>query len=153
MTDYFVLEKSIDGINFTSIANIDAVGFSLQLTNYSYKDFEKSSTVNYYRLQQFYVDGNSDFSNVIVIADNNTSNQEQIYPNPTKGVFNIIYAHNPSSTFSVRITDSKGKTVFQRNDIQDQYVNCSLLNFAPGIYTITVYDDTISSSQTILLKK
>jgi hypothetical protein len=153
MTDYFVLEKSIDGINFTPLANIDAVGFSLQPANYSYKDYEKSSTVNYYRLQQFYVDGNSDFSNVIVLADDNISNQVQIYPNPTQGLFNIIYANNQRSTFNVRISDSKGKTVFQRNDIQDQYVNCSLLNFAPGIYTITVYDDTISSSQNIVLKK
>jgi hypothetical protein len=68
--DYFVIERSIDGMNFDEVARIDGAGNSTQQTNYSYSDesFVKD-TINYYRLKQVDYNGASEYFNIIAIDD------------------------------------------------------------------------------------
>jgi len=65
--DYFVVERSEDGLNWLEVGKIDGSGTSQQLKNYSFKDKNFSNTVNYYRLTQVDYNGESTKSNIIVI--------------------------------------------------------------------------------------
>ena len=65
--DYFTIEKSNDGINFESLANIDGAGNSNTLINYSYIDKNPFEGLNYYRLKQTDFNGNFIYSNVVAL--------------------------------------------------------------------------------------
>lgn len=81
--DYFLVEKSINGINFEMIDSVKGAGTNNQLLEYSVKDLKPSSDINYYRLNQIDFNGEHKYSN-IVEASCLTINDEFIsYPNPT----------------------------------------------------------------------
>ena len=68
-SDYFVLEKSFDGINYYSIATINGSGNSNHQTNYSFIDKERINNITYYRLKQIDFDGKFKHSHPIKIVD------------------------------------------------------------------------------------
>jgi len=70
--DYFVLEKSADGINFFPITTINGSGNSTQQINYSHVDSDVSTGISYYRLKQFDFDGKFRYSYAIRVVDNNS---------------------------------------------------------------------------------
>ena len=57
--DYFTIEKSVDGIYFESLANINGAGNSNTIKNYNFTDKYPYNGINYYRLKQ--TDFNGDF--------------------------------------------------------------------------------------------
>jgi hypothetical protein len=63
--DYFTIEKTQDGINFTPIANINGAGNSNMVLNYDYIDYNIINTITYYRLKQTDYDGKYEYSNII----------------------------------------------------------------------------------------
>lgn len=50
--DFFILERSIDGVEFTPIAHIKGAGNSTSPLSYFYIDYDFKNTVNYYHLRQ-----------------------------------------------------------------------------------------------------
>jgi len=56
--DYFTIEKSIDGLNYYTLAEIKGEGNSNSLSSYSFQDADPSD-VTYYRLKQTDFDGNT----------------------------------------------------------------------------------------------
>lgn len=57
--DYFLLEHSVDGRNFSTIGIISGVGTSNTPVNYEYTHDKMASGDNYYRLWQYDYDGSS----------------------------------------------------------------------------------------------
>ena len=57
---HFVLEHSIDGVVFNSIATIEGNGTTTSSSDYVYSH-RLSNALNYYRLKQFDFDGTSHF--------------------------------------------------------------------------------------------
>jgi hypothetical protein len=75
--DYFTIERSIDGETWESISNVDAVGNSQEVLNYSYTDKTfKRGEINYYRLYQTDFNGTKEYFNIVSI--DNTLNQSKI---------------------------------------------------------------------------
>ena len=68
--DFFVVEKSFDGTNFTSIGEVYGQGNSSELTKYSFIDQELFDGIVYYRLRQVDYNGNSRYSNVVYVSNN-----------------------------------------------------------------------------------
>lgn len=65
--DYFILERSSDGYNWTEVSRIDGAGNSSQTLNYSFKDFGFKNGINYYRLTQTDYNGQHETFNIIAI--------------------------------------------------------------------------------------
>lgn len=65
--DYFIVERSEDGLNWTEIGKISGSGTSHGKKMYSFKDFGFRNTLNYYRLSQVDYNGESKKSGLIVI--------------------------------------------------------------------------------------
>ncbi|MFN7656435.1 MAG: hypothetical protein ACK5OW_01465 [bacterium] len=65
--DHFTLERSLDGIRFQEIQQIDGMGNSNVIQEYSTRDFELNTGLIYYRLIQTDYDGTRTYSDIIVI--------------------------------------------------------------------------------------
>jgi hypothetical protein len=89
--DYFTLEKSIDGINWSTLKEIDGAGTSNEINNYSVIDNFPSKLGNYYRLTQTDYNGDSETFNVIYsdCYRGFISEGISIYPVPVKSTLNI----------------------------------------------------------------
>jgi hypothetical protein len=63
-TEYFSVEKSLDGLNFTEIGTVKARGNSSDIANYEYSDFQFNES-SYYRLKIIDTDGSYKYSKTI----------------------------------------------------------------------------------------
>ena len=68
--DYFTIERSADGFNYTDIGTIQGAGNSNELRNYDFEDYRPLSGMNYYRIRQTDFDGRYGFSDVRAIRFN-----------------------------------------------------------------------------------
>lgn len=108
-SDYYIVEKSRDGLNWNTLATKAAAGNSIQLINYSVADI--SGTV-YYRLTQVDVDGASKMYDIV---STNCSSEKELaliaYPNPSNGQFTVKIENAVGGTYALKITDVFGKAI------------------------------------------
>lgn len=64
---YFIIQRSIDGLQWTSIGTVEGNGTTYTPTTYQYIDEAPIHGLNYYRIQQVDYDGTNDLSEVITI--------------------------------------------------------------------------------------
>jgi hypothetical protein len=131
---YFNIERSVNGIDFVSIAQIQGAGNSSGMIEYSYLDIQKPDGLVYYRLKQVSFDGISyDFEPVSLNCNIETSSIKVI-PNPFKGKISII-GSLPNVT-QIDIFNGNGALVY--NDTRNITNSTELdLNFlVPGIYLL-----------------
>jgi hypothetical protein len=74
--DYFNLDRSIDGLDWETIAIVKGAGTSNLPNFYSYKDYTFCKAINYYRLTQIDFDGSSEQHKIIYV--NNSINSPSI---------------------------------------------------------------------------
>lgn len=139
--DYFVVERSKDGINFTPVDSLDAHGNgnSTDMQNYSYLDENPYSGVSYYRLRQVDKDGTTSYSN---IENVNFEGLEivSLFPNPTNGEININITSSEEETVQLKIYDAIGKLIKSEkfNLIEGNTQIESMLDGTIGKYYISI---------------
>lgn len=112
--DYFVLQRSADGLNFGAIADIDGQGNSFNESAYTYFDPIESADTYYYRLKQFDYDGSFTYSDVIAVKSewDNTQFFGSIFPNPAENAFTLITgARENAAPIEVLFIDTQGSIV------------------------------------------
>lgn len=97
--DYFTIERSIDGINWTEITTVNGVGSTTEEQKYIYSDryFERD-TINYYRLKQTDYDGQYEYFDIESV-DNRSNKKVKMILNTLgqevdltyKGIIIIMY--------------------------------------------------------------
>ncbi len=133
--DYFVLEKSKDGIEFNAIENIKGAGNSNVLLNYNIIDYTPYNGISYYRLKQVDYTGIISYSKITSIFFNEKNN---IYPNPTYGIINftgtedisnIIVYNNIGEIISINI-------ISNTLDLSDYPIGIYFININHIVYKI-----------------
>ncbi len=109
-SDYFDIEKSIDGITFTTIGKVEARGNSNVHRKYQFEDRQITVDVNYYRLKIVDYDDQFEYSNIINITTATPFNL-LIQPNPNDGKFSISINGNINSKSSLKIFNSSGELI------------------------------------------
>lgn len=129
--DYFEIEKSLDGKQFTGIGRIPGKGFSETVSNYYFADQHPVSGLNYYRLKQ--VDKGKEFSYSNIISVKVSSRETlTLYPNPAE---DRIYL-KPGTTGGV----SKWKVYSMVGNIVKEGVenDLDISSLSSGLYFIEV---------------
>jgi hypothetical protein len=73
-TDRFIIERSVDGINYTPIGSINSAGNSATAKSYVYPDKKPLTGKNFYRLQQVGRDGRKITSKVLLVNQGPVNN-------------------------------------------------------------------------------
>ncbi|MCB0515248.1 MAG: choice-of-anchor L domain-containing protein [Chitinophagales bacterium] len=138
--DYFLLQKSTDGLSFETIARVEAASKSSSSTvlNYTYDDVNVvANSSAYYRLKMIDVEGKADYSSVINLqrTQNAGSIVIDIAPNPaTTHLF--VHANTSEKIFNLSIFNAQGKLMMQKSFTQNTTVNIEEL--PAGIYYVAI---------------
>ena len=133
--DFFTLEKSADGSDFLSFAQVPGAGNSTQNLYYSYMDAQPIAGTGYYRLKQTDYNGDFAYSDIIGVVCGNTHTPDlMVYPNPTSGQLTIAFSESTTHTFT--ILDSRGQVI--HSGVISGKISLSTEAYAPGVYMVRI---------------
>ena len=150
-SDYFVLLKSINGIDFTSLDTIAAAGFSSEYTFYKSIDAINGNSTLYYKFIQYDLDGKFYKSNIISveIPINFTESKFETFPQNKSIYVQIIQSENQNN--KVIISDIRGKTLFSSIiENQNQEIVIPIIN--SGIYRVSYISNDKIVSKSLFVK-
>ena len=111
-SDYFEVERSTDGINFTVIGRISAAGNSEGLLEYSFDDHEATEKLLYYRLRQVDTDGSFAYSSLISV-ESQAEVGIRVMPNPVRAELHFSRGEANRSV-RLRTFDARGILVLDQ---------------------------------------
>jgi len=152
----FVVERSVDGIHFTSIGKVPAALNSQVFQQYRFNDDQPLQGVSYYRIRQVDVDSKATFSSIQKLdIDENKAVQYAVYPNPTNAFTYVRSNTLAPEKVTIKLLDNLGKLVSSITGIlgPSMPVKVDLSACQPGTYLIQIIGkETTSSSKVILFR-
>ena len=146
-SSHFVVEKSRDLINWTSVSQVQAAGNSNYEIDYSSVDLNGSNGVFYYRLKQVDYNGESEIYGPISVNCDNSQNEMTVYPNPSNGDFTLEITWNQPNTFTqIQIIDLTGKIIQQMElnlNVGTTQVAFDQENLQMGTYLIRIQESNL----------
>jgi len=152
--DYFEIQRSNDGVNFTVIGIEEASRTGRG--EYVWLDEKPYTGVVYYRIRQVDFDGTYSFSKVVSVnfKPKEDKNSLMVYPNPTNSRnVNLLVNSNLESEITFRIFNAIGKQIFTNTIKLTKGVNNIKINKLPympsGMYIISA-DELFLKSKLIV---
>ncbi len=143
--------------SFITIGKTEAVANDMDRHQYSFTDAENDkSGVRYYRLKIIDNDGSFKYSVIMPVVFNEETSW-QIYPNPSQGIFNLIYQSSTGRNISVKVFDVAGKIILSKSAAASGFAEKMLIDlhsekFAAGLYLLQT-DDGVKKRSFRLLKQ
>jgi hypothetical protein len=116
--DFFILERSTDGINFSEIANVDGAGTSSTINKYNFTDISPTDGINHYRLTNVDFDGTSVVLKVITVNVNLVgapNGSLVIAPNPFATNFSARLFSNEKQVVKLYLVNLSGAVVYSNS--------------------------------------
>lgn len=117
-TDYFELEKSSDGVHYSSMAKIIAAGNSTVSRNYSFTD-QAPFYINQYRLKLVYKTGKYTYSNTLYAKFENAV-AFNVMQNPVKSDLVLLVGTAPLLQGGISIYDISGRKMMELKAVTGQ---------------------------------
>jgi len=145
--DKFHLQHSRDGVSFQTIAMVKSLavaGNSTELLTYGYYHANPEYGHNYYRLQQFDLDGRMSLEGrVIDLFRTADGSVVSLRPNPARDVLFIEFFKPASEVVTVKIMDMSGRVVQvaeEQTNVGSNTLTVRLRDLAPGLYSVQVFE-------------
>ena len=132
MHDHFIVERSINGTNFTQIGRVNGVN------PYSLIDPTPNIGNNYYRVKQVDKDGRFHHSKTINIVLNKPT-LVHIYPNPVEEFITVKLSSAPGN-YIIEVTDASGRILKQESLSGSTELKLDARKWSKGVYLINLYD-------------
>ena len=145
-TSNFIVERSIDGINYNPVGSEAPSGPANTPTEYKFMDDIQNmplTSVIYYRIKAMDNSGRFAYSNVATIRLNKTPGV-QIWPNPVDSYVNISYNSSANTKLDISVINTLGKVVKQSSHTVYRGLNQiavgGIETLSSGIYFIRITD-------------
>jgi hypothetical protein len=109
--DYFSIERSQDGINFTKIAQFRGAGTSNQLLTYNWSEEKELTGTYYYRLSQTDFDGKTETFKMISASCSGQSHELKIINTIYKQELHLDFETSESGNHQITVTDCLGQVL------------------------------------------
>ena len=133
--DHFILERSGDGLSFTSLITVPGAGTSKQQSNYEEVDGHPYRGRSYYRLSQVDDDGKRTAFEIISVLNAGPAHVD-IFPNPTSDYLHV--ETGPESHLAV-LRDLAGLEM-SVNHLEDGKLTLGIQNLKAGVYILQLVD-------------
>jgi hypothetical protein len=148
----FQIERSLDGINFTTVGEIKNLSNSTKKKLFEYVDEHPKIGQNYYRLRQLSVNGESEISEVNKIEIVKVIDEFIIHPNPATHNFDISFLAGKQGIVGIKIITEKGNVIKDFFLLSEEGFNnfqVDVSDIAAGSYNVTLSDfqsETLTSN-------
>ena len=155
--DYFEIQRSLDGLNFTTIATEDAVGNSTTAQYYSYDDYNVLPGIDYYyRINTIDNDGTSELTYLVVasIQQDGDFQAVNLYPNPIgQGDFTVDIKTRSEMPVELRVFDAIGQLIYTEKIDSKIGVNSLTIDaqtWASGTYFVQVVGNDLNEVKELI---
>lgn len=141
--DYFEVQRSANPESgFVNIGKVLGSETTSSRNEYEFTDNSPATGTNYYRLQQFDVNGESEFSPILVVEMEVTDLRAvSVFPNPTEaGSRMTLRLDGEWSNSSVKMVDANGREVANWNNLRNGSLNTELPVVKAGVYQLIATD-------------
>ena len=143
--DYFVIESSVDAINFEEVTRLSGAGNSNVVLNYRAFDNAPHPGVSYYRLKQVDFDGKFMYSNIEVVnLPTLWHNEIVLSPNPVINLLDVRLDPDKFKKPHLDVHDIQGKLVLTKTDAEvnpQTPIKLDLHELPQGLYFLTVIEN------------
>lgn len=136
----FVLQRSVDGVNFINVATVPAKNNSVSLTNYSSSDPLNATGEYYYRLKMIDRDDRFEYSDIVVLRLANARNYS-VYPNPVQSTLQIQMFNERQEKLKISVYDMNGRLkATQESAVSagSNIVTVKVGHLAKGMYVLEI---------------
>jgi hypothetical protein len=154
--NYFTVERSADGNEFTAIGTVKGAGNSNSLQSYKFTDENPLQGVSYYRLAQTDFDGHTTVSAMVAVdmSSNAAANNAglTVYPNPATDqvTLNLV---NVSQGAVINIYNMMGDLAYSATYSSSQPVTIPTAGrLQAGMYTVSVTDGINEVNQKLVVQ-
>ncbi len=151
--DYFTLEHSTDGVNFSTLEYINGAGTISTIQSYEFLHKDAPAGLSYYRLSQTDFDGTTYQEGVVSLTRGETMLQlTNILPNPATDLVTVSFSSTVEQV-SIDLTDLTGRSL--RSEIVNTVnglntYNINIESLAAGIYFITITDGQFKATEKLI---
>lgn len=154
-SSHFNVERSIDGIHWTTIGTVPAAGNSSSERSYVFTDNNPAQT-NYYRIVEHDINGQLVYSGVLRAACSISSTVFSLWPNPLQDVVLINIVTNSASKCKLQVYDSKGallKVQYENVLAGSNQVRMDMRKLPNGVYILSAEWDNGQTKKTVRVVK
>ncbi len=147
--DYFLVQKSNNGVDYIDAGKIKGSGNSNVTNSYKFTDYNPYSGSSYYRLRQVDFDGKESYSSITAV-NVNADFSLSMFPNPSNGNNVIVKLNSDETTnFEIIVTDISGREVYSSVN-NNGSVTIPTSEFQKGIFFVkAVSGENISLNKII----
>lgn len=142
---YFDIEKSTDGVNWTTLSSLNGAGNSSTLKSYAAYDAKPVSGFNYYRIKQVDIDQRSKYSSIAKIKIEVVKTGISVLTNPFVNAITVDFLSNSNQLVNVKLSDISGKVVstqkWKVTKGTSRLMLNNVANIQRGMYIFTVVDE------------
>jgi surface protein len=142
--DYFSIERSVDGKDFTLITKVDTKGNN---STYAYLDRNASAGINYYKLSQTDLDGTVKELGVKAVKFDVSDAIVSVYPNPVVNALNVKSSGTEIS--DITLYNSNGVKLYNAA-VGAHEATLDVKNYQKGIYVLKVNIDGVISTHKVI---
>gem|GEM_PF-1650437 len=138
--DYFIVERSANGVTFEEIGHVNGAGNSVSPIGYNLVDQTPIAGLNYYRLLTVDFDGNSKIASQIITIDR-TTQLDIIHVDATGGDLVANINSNTAQAATITVYDAAGKLITNQKVELTGGLNNIVMNasaMSNGIYFLNV---------------
>lgn len=145
--DSFIVERSVDGVNFTALNTIVNTSSNNQ-QQYTYKDDRISAATVYYRIKGISKEGSISYSKIVSLKNVNRQ-QVSVYPNPVSNfTINVEFFNSVNENVAITIFGTKGEKLYynQINPRGNRTIKFKVPNYfeVKAMYILNIiYSDTV----------
>ncbi len=153
-TDYFVVERSKDAIQFSSIGpKVLAAGESLENQYYSIVDETAVRGITYYyRIKQVDLDGQFTYSSIVNAKLNLLGKEVTIFPNPVNHDLQLTMHWDENESVVLKIFNAQGQFIHSQYislKLGQNHWSLNVSNWPTGVYWIEINGKETRSQQFI----
>jgi hypothetical protein len=153
----YVVERSYNGRDFSSVANTPAKENGAGLKSYSWTDNAPLNGLSFYRIKAIEKDGQVTYTSIVKINTGSTKLEITVAPNPVRnGELNVQLSSLTKGTYSVRVFNNVGQVVFA-SQVSAEGGSLSQSFRLPstvrtGVYTLQVTGNDVNLNRKIVIE-
>lgn len=155
--DHYEIDRSTDGIHFTTIGSITALNNGQSRINYSFTDKQPNAGNNYYQVRAVDISAKDIYSNIARVFVSTNKAGISVYPNPVKtSKVNVQFTNMQAGNYNVILYSNTGQKILQKNI---QYIggNISYDMLLPvvlpkGSYHLVIASDNMKTDRIIIIE-